>query len=466
MSIRTLLIWIILAGTLGGAVLAIQSHQQSAQPKPDSSVRTLGFDPADTIGLSRTVGDEHQILERDLTQPDRWLIHWSNNGLDHRWGVDAAKARGGVRALATADVVKIEQDPEFTPAGELIIRQKSGNSIRVEFGASSSGGYTPIRVEERDTDDIASGRWYGRVEKSLSDEFVNNGMLRWRQDRLFEIPNSAIRTVELEAGGTSVALARTPKGWMLTRPIQIHAERDQVEHLIEVLRSLRASNFVDTKTDPQTSGIDTPIATIHITTADNTSTLTIGTRADVDGSTVYGHLDTPSDSALITLDTNQLSKLTAVPEAYISKTPTPLARADIRSLVIMGKDNIARLKASRVHGEWTIGGSPVDSLNQEAIDRLIGVLTQGQAQLVSVLDDEPPTVLGSIELISNAGTPLARLSVALDSTQAGMRLLLIEELGSGKLGSGKAVRWAMVSNEAAASGAWLTAVASKRPPKP
>ncbi len=459
MSMKTLCIWIIVAGVLGAGVLMIRARQASAMLSgPIITSRTIGFDPSETAGVE-VIGDgAHQVLERDPDRPDRWLIRWVESGLDHSWVASPSKARSGLRALATARVMLSEVDLVETTGGEVNIRKHDGDVIRVVFDAGTSGGYQAVRIEERDRDGVASGRWFGRVEASLFETFVGKGMLGWRSDRLFEITNSAVRLVELEAMGASVVLGQTNTGWVIEQPIQIHGQRTTIEDLVKVLLSLESKSFVDDEIDSQTTGIANPIAKVKIATTDQTAVLTIGTRADINGETVYAQVESATGSALITLATDQLSKLTAAVEAYISKTPSPASSGAIASVRINGRDGIERFIASRTMGNWIIDDTQADSINRDAIDRLVGVLARDEALFVRFFDaDAVPTAMGYVELLSADGSVLDGFGIALDSTQAGMRVLIFRELGNGQV-----VLWASDSEAAMATGAWLTAVAGKR----
>ncbi len=461
MSIRTLLIWIIIAGTLGGVVIAIKAQQNKALlTKPAAASRLISFDPASTITLERAVANQREILQQDPAEPGRWTIHWSHAGMDHQWAAQPSKVRSALRTLATARILPADENLITTSAGEFIIRQLNGDSIRIEFDASSSGGYTPVRIEERDNQGIATAMWFGRIEKKITDAFIPKPIKDWRSDRIFEMPNSAVRGVELSAMGTSVKLARTNTGWMIQKPIQIHGDTTQVEDLVKILTSLEAATFVDDPLDPATTGLGTPIATIRVSTTDESSTLTIGTRADIDGARVYAQLNTSTGSALVTLETDQLAKLTAVVDAYIAKTPSPQSLSAINAVRIEGRDGKMRLKADKSAGNWIIAGAQADSLNRDAIERLLSVLIRDQAPLVRLLDANTPIEpLGYVELLGKNEQPLNRFAIALDSTDAGMRLLILH-----KLASEQQILWASNTDEALATGAWLTAVAGKRVP--
>ncbi len=461
MSIRTLCIWIIVAGILGAGVIAVRARQaKTAAMVPVSTMRTFGFDPAHVDGLVRIVDGKREILERDPETPDQWVIHYTRGGLDRAWGVESIKARSGIRALATAQIQLSDVDLVSAEGGELEIRRGDGSWIWVVFDSESAGGFTGVRVEERGQDGIATKRWFGRVDRSIVETFVHNGMMKWRSRRLFNLSNSGVRSVELEAGGAKVVLARTRTGWVIEEPYAVHGDRETIEDLVKVLISLQANAFIDDDQDAATSGFETPIATVRMGAGESYVTLVIGSRADVGGSLVYAKILNADDTAVVTLESEQLAKLTSSAQAYMSKTPSPQGTASIETVRINGRDGVARLSATRSVGEWMIGDAKADSLNGEAIDRLVRVLTRDEAQIVQVFDANiDANILGTVELVGSDGVVLDRFDIAIDSTDTGMRSLIMRALDNDH----QAV-WVFETEDAVATGAWLTAVASKRRP--
>jgi len=472
MSIRTLLIWIIVAGALGAGVIFAQAQRQAALRKaPQATSRTIGFDPSNTVAMARTGASEldRQFLERDPLQPDRWLIHWSANGMDHTWPAQTPKARGSIRTLATARALISPTNLLKNSAGEIVIRQRDGESIRIEFDQDSAGGMTPIRVEERGSDGIATARWFGRLEKPIADAFVQLGMLDWRSKLIFDVPGSIVSEVDLEAGGLELSLERASNGWAIRNPINIHGQHDQIDELIQALLQVQTAAFVDETLDDSMSGLDRPIAKVALGSTEEQTILTIGTRADVNGDTIYALVDAPTGTAMVTLETLALSKLTASVEPYISKVPAAKGPSKVSSLRVLGRDGIERYHAHRSMGNWTIDGQQVDSINQGAIERCVRVLTTSNAQLVRVIDgDTKPSGLGFLELLDSNGQVLDRFEVAIDSTESGMRLVLMRIASSATTENTpqKHVLWAMDSQDAMATGVWLTAVAGKRIAQP
>lgn len=461
MSMRTLFIWIIVAGALGSVVLFTSAQSTKAQSKaPIQSTRVLGFDTANTIGLTRIVNNERQIVEADELLPNRWIVRWVQDGMDRAWIADLNKARAGFRSLATANITLSDTDLVSAPSGEVIIHQRSGESIRVEFGSNPSGGLTPVRIEERAPDGIATGRWFGRIDRSIVDAFIRVGVLNWRTPQVFDLPNSAIRLVELSAGQNAVSLERSSTGWRVTNPIAVQGDRVQIEALVKVLLSLETQSFVDEVIDPQTSGIQSPIASVRLSTTDSVSSLVIGKRADVGGEQIYAQIDTGVGSALVTLGTDQLSKLTPIADAYISKVPSALSASMVNQMTIAGRDERTRFNATRDMGGWLIDSAKADSLNVDAIERVIRLVCTNPAQGVGVVETQSlPEPVAFIELGGRDSAQSQRFGLTLDSNDAGMRLLLTQQVSETQ-----SVVWSCISDDASASGAWLIAAASRRIP--
>jgi len=440
-------------------MLLIKANNEKAiQSKGEQPASSLAFDPAQAHRIERRVNDEYEIVEFDNEGSGQWMIHWVSKGSDQLWRVDSNRARSGIRALATATISSTETDQITQPAGEVTVTQNNGLSTKIVFDAKSSGGFTAVRIEERGSDGIASKRWFGKLEKGIADSFINMSMLSWRSKRLFDIPVSSLKSITLEAGGSNVSLKYSPRGWTVESPIQAHGDRDTVDHLAKILLSLQTQEFIDDMIDLATTGLANPIATLQLVSSEYDSSIKIGTRADINGSLVYALFTQGESESLLKIESKQLADLTSSPEAYISKIPSEWSSVDIRKLEVMGKDGRARLITNRSMDSWMIEDLAADSLNRDAINRLIKVLTQDQARFVKLLPaDAEVNPIGSIRFSRSDDQLLEEFTVSLDSTETGMRVLFMNELENGTR-----IVWACVSEDASATGAWLTAVSSKR----
>lgn len=461
MSMRTLLIWIIIAGLLGGAALAVRSGRARAGAVDAPATRTLGIDPASVVSVTRVVGDEREVLDRDPTGIDRWVVRWDQGGDKHAWEADPVKARSGLRALATARVVKGEDGEIGEAGGRLIVRGRDGGETAIDFGATSAGGRTPVRVETRGPDGVASGRWSGRIEKSVADAFLDGSLRGLRRELLFDLAPSAVRGVELASGAYETTLTHTGGGWMVESPVTVHAEAETVETMVKSLLTTRAAAFVDSAVSDETSGMGTPLAVVTLVSTQGRVTLRIGTRADVEGKLVYARVERGDEKTLVKIETRSLGKLTAVADAYVGKTPSALGRTGVQGVRVLGKDGTVRLEAQRWgEGGWRIDSVAADSINRDAIDRLLGLLMAQRASGVRIIDAQQDLhEIVWIELVGRDGAVLDRFGVGLDGGQAsegGMSVLLVRDAGGGHR-----VVWAQRGDDATATGVWLTAVARR-----
>ncbi len=457
MSVRTLLIWVIIAGLLGGAVVIVRRQKLSGARENRPIAVTVGIDPAAVVTLVRE-GETRETLERDPRAIDRWVIRWGRGEEQHAWEAEAVKVRSGLRALATARVTRSDQDLVRSVAGSVTAQRGDGTLTRIEFGSDSAGGLTPVRVETRGPDGVATGRWFGRIERSVAEAFMGGSLLGWRRERLFDLAASAVRGVELESGSYATTLARSAGGWVLESPVAVHADTPSVEAMVRSLLSTRAAAFVDGAMDEEPSGMSEPLAVITLVGGEERVTLRVGTRADVDGDLVYARVERGDERTMVKLETTSLGKLTAVPDAYVGKAPSGRGLTEVRGVRVLGRGEAVKLDAVRAEGGWTINGAPADSLNREAVERLLGLLMRQPASGVRIVREDPGlSEIAWVELIGRDSAVLDRFGVALDQGREGMRVLFIQRLG----GEDRVV-WSQSGDAAAATGAWLTAVASRR----
>lgn len=462
MSIRTLLIWVIVAGLLGGAALYVRQSRVNGQVSGAPATRSLGFDPAATVEIIRVVGDGREVLGRDPELPDRWVIRWVRGDVERQWSADPVRARSGLRALATARVTapSVKDTPTLEPAGRVVLRQRDGSELKLDFDRRSAGGRTLVRVEARDGEGVANARWFGRIEKSVADAFMSGSMLGWRSERVFEMAPSAVRGLDVSAGAYATSLANEAGRWVIRSPVSVHADAAAVDKLIKTLLALEGAGFVDDPAELDAAGFDKPIAEIGLRTGSGETRLTIGGRADVSGDLLYARVSRAGEGeGVITLPTKGLSQLTAAPDAYVGKTPSASGSANVRAVrVLNARDRGVRLEAGRSIEGWRIGESAADSVTAGAIDRLLGLIAVTPASAVRVLDAGAElSPIAGVELVGIDGAVSERFLVALDQTAGGMGLLLIRELGDGRR-----VVWAQRGDDAAATGAWLTVAASRR----
>ncbi|HCT45108.1 MAG: hypothetical protein CMJ35_01510 [Phycisphaerae bacterium] len=459
MSIRTLLIWIIIAGMLGGAAVFVRQKHIAALGEQEVVWVGLEFDPAGVISLSVEGEGGSVEIQRDADSIDQWRGAWSN-GVS--WGLASNRVRAGLRSLATARVRLSDEAVMNSPDRTTTVRSRDGSIITLSIGSDRLGGRVPVRVEQRDESGAIERVVDGWLDTALVDSFTSDVVLGWRDDRLFDMAASSVSQLRLSADKHAVSLLRTPNGWVIDDPIEVHANREKVDELVRSLLSVQAQRFIDEEIDEATSGLSKPLARIMVGDEASGSSLTIGTRADINADTLYARFEQGGHSTLITVSTDALTKLTAYPDAYVSKTAGGFGLTSVRSVRVLGRDDVMKLDAVRNGATWLIADQEADTLTNESIDRLLSILLLQPAFGVRLVDAsfELPKIIAGVELLDANGAPLGEYDIALEQAADGLRLLVI-----GDLGDGRRVVWGYRGDDAQATGTWLTIAASRPTPK-
>ena len=460
MSLKTLAIWIILAGLLGGVALLLRQQQVSAQQHREIEWVNFEIDPASITSVELTRGTAKASLVRSETVVDQWVGHWEDGNQIASWPVSATRIRGALRQLATTRLRLTEETLFDDSEDEISLISRTGTKTTLKIGSDRSGGRAPARLEQWDESGAVDRVVSGWIETKVVDSLTPAISSGWRDEQLLQRPLSTVRYVRLQAGEYLVELTRGTQGWQIDEPIEVHANQTSVESLIKSLLALKATQFVDDPAvDDRTAGLDAPLAFIELGDEQNRASLTVGTRADVGGDQLYARVSTGENKALITLPTESLSKLTAVADAYVSEHPAGYATTSVREVQVLGRDGQTRLTAQRDGADWDVDGRRADSLTKESIDRLLTLLLQRPADAVRLADQsvEIPNPIGSVALHDRLGEELGQYDVALEQSQAGMRLLVITPLNDGR----RAI-WSFLGDEAQATGTWLTLSAGRR----
>ena len=457
MSLRTLLIWCIIAGFLGGGALLLrQQHAESARSQPVEWAR-LQFDPASIVSLEMGPADLGVVIERSETQIDEWTGTWSSDAGTQSWGVSPTRVRGALRTLATTRV-RLSENRLVESDGGIRLSSRDGSEITVSFGTDRAGGRSPIRLEQRDESGAIERVLDGWVESRILDAFTFDNALDWRDPKLMNIALSSVQNIRVSAGEHSMQAELIGTRWMITDPFSLHADRDRVESLIRTMTMMEASDFIDTPIDESTTGLGAPIAKIDIETEDHAYSISLGQQADLSAEQLYANFSRDGLDTVITVPVASLSKLTAYPDAYIASIAHPNAQTSVSALRVFGRDDVVRFESVRDQGEWQVAGSPVDTITKDAIGRLITLLSSTDATAARVIGPETafPRVIAGVALVDQQGEVLGSYDIALEQTDEGISLLVAQPLDEGRR-----VVWAYVGENAQATATWLTLSAGR-----
>lgn len=452
MSLRTLLIWCIIAGLLGGAAVVLRNQHAKTVRSQEILWGGLQFDPASVVTFrveSETGGVE---IVRDADSVDEWDGRWELGNGSQGWGVTSTRVRGALRTLSTTQI-RLSDEVLVEDGTRVELRSRSGSVVELLIGNDRSGGRSPVRVQQRDESGAIERVLNGWMEAGTARALTPENTLGWRDTRLMSVAMSSITGVRVRAGQYETRIELRDARWEITEPIRIHAERERVEELLRTVLALRAEGFVDGAVDPETSGLGSPIAVIRVDTRDGTYRLSVGQVADIGSDRLYASFARDGSETLIRIPLSSLSKLTAVPDAYVANHASELAQTRIQGLRVLGRDGGVRFESVRDSGEWVSGGERVDSITRMAIDRLLRLLVQTPSDAVRLLDPgaEMPRAISGVVFVDAQGDPIGTYDIALEQGDQGMRLLV-----SRSLNGGKRVVWAYNGEDAQATGTWLT----------
>ena len=95
--------------------------------------------------------------------------------------------------------------------------------------------------------------------------------------------SDAITALSWEYNGETVHLTKTDDTWTCTEQPDLPLDTDQVTTLLDAVASLEATQQVENPEEDATYGFDAPVNVITYTTADTTTTLTLGNENDITG---------------------------------------------------------------------------------------------------------------------------------------------------------------------------------------
>ncbi len=343
MSMRTILIWCIIAGFLGGGALIIRNQESAANQSQPTEWASLQFDPATIVSIQFGPADGDVHIERSEDQIDTWIGTWSSDAGEQRWPVLSTRVRGALRTLATTRV-RLSDEQLVEGKEEIRLVSRNGAVTTIHQSTDRSGGRAPVRIETRDESGALARVLDGWIELGKLDVFVSGNTLDWRDPKLLNTSLASISSVDVGAGSFATTLMFDGTHWLITQPFQMHADRGRVETLIRTMTSLQAKRFIDDEIDLQESGLDAPIASIQLVSDGETYTLDIGQQADLSAESLYARFSQGDQQTIITIPTSSLSKLTAVPDAYVSPIANMYPQTSISGVRVFDREQRIRFE--------------------------------------------------------------------------------------------------------------------------
>jgi len=232
---------------------------------------------------------------------------------------DQSGVSGITSSLAQVDIVRIvdENPADLKDYGLATPR------IEVDFKATGDKDYRRLLIGEKTptgADLFAKRNGEKRVFliAAFQEQSFNRSTFDLREKTLLKFPRDKVDSLEVDAGGKTLQIAKVGSDWKITKPIQAAADFGSVEGLIGRLQSARMQSNVTNEATPadlKKYGFDKPEITLHLNAGSEKTTLLVGGKAD--NNTVYAR--DASKPAVMTMESALADDLKKSADEYRRK---------------------------------------------------------------------------------------------------------------------------------------------------
>ena len=232
---------------------------------------------------------------------------------------DESEVTGITSALTSIEVVRvIDENPASLNDYGL-----SNPRIEIDFKASGDKDYRKLLVGEKTPTggDLFAKR---NDEKKVflipafQETTLNRRTFDLREKVLLKFDREKVDSLDVSAGGKTLAVAKDGGEWKITKPVQTRADFGTVEGLVGRLQSLQMKSIVTDDAKPadlKQYGLDKPDATVNLNVGSARATLLLGGKAP--DNTVYAR--DASKPAVVTVESALLDELKKGADDYRRK---------------------------------------------------------------------------------------------------------------------------------------------------
>ena len=405
---------------LGAAIAAhrLGSVEEVATNARQPLVAREAFDPEQ---LAEATIDRDGLRYRFVRRGGSW---WQTSPVEHAvdgWSVRQFAARvmkaESVRSVdfAQGDSAALSAAGLSPPQGriELVEDALEGAPPRrvvVELGRRSLAGRAYARVAEPAT----TRPRYEVIDGTLHEFALERDPREFRRRDLF-IDVGEIDRVELTAGGSTTAIARSSRSYRIDGPIRTRADRQQCEELFDAIRRARSDGFiVDNPVELAVYGLEPPAASLVVRSGTREIRLRIGDPVSIGAQDRFGLLD--GTSTVVRSPAAVLAGVAPRADRLIDTLATGVRAADIGAIEVA--QGTSRLVLRRETDRWTATASEADaaeskgSVDSGALARLLAALTETRAGSVQIAPFPADRAVATITLRGFAGEALGTVRVA------------------------------------------------------
>lgn len=462
MSTKGVILALVVAIGLALATMALLINQGIGSSKTPVAIpageRILAsFDPARLRSMDVTLGSTTDRLTPDTTPGDWKLETALQTPASRTWPVDSERFRSVLRVLAETRAAGTPAPDAGVGENPATIRLTldDGSTLTLRLASRRLGGQSVISIESTPPTTPSAGAQppaastpprLALVADSLPNLFTSPGPRGWRRTQLLTGVSLSAVGVRMVTPEASLALARDAGVWSLREPTPATADPEAIRRLFSTLEQVRITRFFDDAAPkPSEAGFDAPTARVILNLerrragADDVAIdrsdleLTIGSKADATGSTLFATLD--EGRTIVAIDTAALSTLSTDPARWISPfalaatpaevaglsitptTTTPPPAASAASPVAPAPPAQSPLALRRTLDGWVEsrpGSAPIlqDPTRTEQIAGLIRLLTSTPAQSITLTAPAAFEPLATLAALGTNEQPISELTLA------------------------------------------------------
>lgn len=316
-------------------------------------------------------------------------------------------AQGDAAALASAGLGPAQGRIELVEEAE---GTGSPRRVVIELGRRSLAGRAYARVVEPK----APGSRYEVVDGTLHELALERDPREFRRRDLF-IGVGEIDRVELSAGESTTAIARSGRSYRIDGPIKTRADRQQCEELFDAIRRARSEGFiVDDPAELAVYGLEPPAASLAVRSGTREVRLRVGDPVSVGAQDRFGLVE--GTRSVVRLPAAVLAAIAPRADRLIDTLATGVRASDVGAIeIILGSGRIA---LRRETDRWTAtvadggGGEAAGVPDASAVARLLAALTETRAGSVRIAPYPADRAIATVTLRGFAGEALDTVRVA------------------------------------------------------
>lgn len=233
-----------------------------------------------------------------------------------------------------------------------------------------------------------------------------------RDHLVYALDPSSVLEVSFMAGESKLSLARADSAWQVVEPVQLMADRELVDRVVQRLAALEVSEYaISGVTNLAGAGLAPPGLTIGVAVTNGATgaaapsqppQLHLGSVVG-DGPDVYARvegdeevcaIDISAIAPLITSARDEAEQRFTDPLHYFDRVMLSLNPEDVRELRIVGERDIEQVVMRGDDGAWLAESKSGGVVKQDAIDGILIALAQLRALRIEAQDPENIAVYG------------------------------------------------------------------------